>query len=59
MCILRNLTNIMIHILEQLKNDGKSSTSMLLVILKAKKLLERFTKKITKKQIKLSLKLKK
>ena len=36
MCILRNLTNIMIHILEQLKNDGKSSTSMLLVILKAK-----------------------
>ena len=49
----------MIHILEQLKNDGKSSTSMLLVILKEKKLLERFTKKMAKKQIKRSLKLKK
>ena len=49
MCILRNLTNIMIHILEQLKNNGKSSTSMLLVILKEKKLLERFTKKMAKK----------
>ena len=59
MCILRNLTNIMIHILEQLKNNGKSSTSMLLVILKEKKLLERFTKKLAKKQIKRSLKLKK
>ena len=52
MCILRNLTNIMIHILEQLKNDGKSSTSMLLVILKEKKLLERFTKKMAKKKSK-------
>ena len=59
MCILRNLTNIMIHILEQLKNNGKSSTSMLLVILKEKKLLERFTKKMAKKKIKRSLKLKK